>query len=177
MFGYIKNILKKKCLKDAAVHAGKRNVVAYNFETANTLGVIYPFNIDMGAVAGALKSITERYGIELVFMIYFPQEKLPAGIEESTPSQILFSDNECNWFGKPKTAAIDSFVNTKFNILVDLSSKTWFPLQYIATASHANFKIGRMNDETNNPYDFVLAGSTGDEQFIKDLETYLYKIK
>jgi hypothetical protein len=177
MFGYIKNILKRKSLKTAAVRAGKRNVVAYNFETAKTLGVIYPFNINMGAVVGALKNITERYDIELVFMIYFPQEKLPEGIGESTPSQIFFSDNECNWFGKPKIATIDSFVNTKFNILVDLSSKMWFPLQYIATASHADFKIGRISGETNNIYDFVLAGSAGDEQFIKDLETYLYKIK
>ncbi|MDR1594181.1 MAG: hypothetical protein LBS43_06830 [Prevotellaceae bacterium] len=177
MFGYIKNILKRKSLKDAAVRVGKRNKATYNFETAKVMGVIYPFNINMASVAGALKDISERYDIELVFMVYFPQEKLPEGIAENTPSQIFFSDNECNWFGKPKVAAINSFVNTKFNILVDLSSKEWFPLQYIAVASHADFKIGRMNGETNNPYDFVLAGNVNDEQFIKVLETYLYKIK
>jgi hypothetical protein len=176
MFGYIKNILKIKCLKDA-VRVGKRRDVAYNFETAKTMGVIYPFSINMGSVVNALKSITERYDIELVFMIYFPQEKLPEGIGESTPSQIFFSDNECNWFGKPKTVAVNNFVNTRFNLLVDLSSKIWFPLQYIAISSQADFKTGRMNSETNNPYDFVLAGSAGDEQFIKDLETYLCKIK
>jgi hypothetical protein len=176
MFGYIKNFLKSKCLKDAIFQAKKRREVAYNFETAKTMGVIYPFNINMGAVLNALTDITQRYNIEMVFMIYFPQDKLPEGIDESSPSQIFFSNNECNWFGKPKTAAIDSFINTKFNILIDLSSKLWFPLQYIAISSHADFKIGCIN-ETNSPYNFVLLGSANEERFIKDLETYLHKIK
>ncbi|MDR1170066.1 MAG: hypothetical protein LBK97_04435, partial [Prevotellaceae bacterium] len=159
------------------VQAKKRREVAYNFETAKTMGVIYPFNLDMGAVLNVLNNITERYDIKMVFMIYFPQEKLPEGIGEGSLSRIFFSDNECNWFGKPKTAAINDFVNTKFNILVDLSSKFWFPLHYIAVSSNAEFKIGRISDETNNPYSFVLVGSANEEQFVKDLETYLYKIK
>jgi hypothetical protein len=177
MFRYIKNILKSKCLKDATVHAKKRREVAHNFETAKTMGVIYPFNIDMGMVLNVLNDITERYDIKMVFMIYFPQEKLPEGIGKSSSSRIFFSDNECNWFGKPKTMVINDFINTKFNILVDLSSKFWFPLQYIAISSNADFKIGRLNDEANNPYNFVLVGSADEEQFVKDLETYLYKIK
>jgi hypothetical protein len=177
MFGYIKNILKNKCLKDAAVRVGRKREVAYNFETAKTMGVIYPFNVNMSGVVNTLKNIMKRYDIEIVFIIYFPQEKLPEGIDKNSPLQIFFSNNECNWFEKPKTAAVNSFINTKFNILVDLSSTVWYPLQYIATASHADFKIGRMNSETNNPYDFVLAGSADDEQFFKDLETYLCKIK
>ncbi|MDR2286525.1 MAG: hypothetical protein LBE04_03475 [Prevotellaceae bacterium] len=177
MFGYIKNIIKNKCLKDAAVRTGRRREVAYNFETAKTMSVIYPFNINMSGIMNVLKNITKQYDIEIVLVMYFPQEKLPEGVGENSPSQIFFSNNECNWFGKPKTAAINSFINTKFNILVDLSIKVWFPLQYIATASHADFKIGRINSETNNPYDFVLAGSADDERFFKDLETYLCKIK
>ncbi|MDR0604835.1 MAG: hypothetical protein LBG80_11075 [Bacteroidales bacterium] len=176
MFGYIKNILKSKCLKNAAVYAKKRQESAYNFETAKTMGVIYPFNINMDATLNALAYITQKYDIEAVFMIYFPQDKLPEDMGENSPSRIFFSDNECNWFGKPKTAAINSFVNTKFNILIDLSAKFWFPLQYIAVSSHADFKIGRIN-QVNNPYNFVLLGSANEEQFFKDLERYLHKIK
>jgi hypothetical protein len=177
MFSYIKKFLKNKCLKDATIHAKKRREVAYNFGTAKTMGVIYPFNIGMEEVLNAFNDVTQQHDIKLVFMIYFPQDKLPEGIGESSPSRIFFSDNECNWFGKPKNAAINSFINTQFNILVDLSVQLWFPLQYIAIASHAEFKIGRMNDETNNPYNFVLLGSENERQFIKDLETYLHKIK
>ncbi|MDR0725343.1 MAG: hypothetical protein LBF59_04960 [Prevotellaceae bacterium] len=177
MFGYIKNILKNECLKSVTIRAKKRREVAYNFETAKTMGVIYPFDVGMSTILDALNDIAQRYDIEIVFLIYFPQEKLPVGISENSPSRIFFSDNECNWFGKPKTAAIYSFINTKFNILIDLSSKFWFPLQYITISSHADFKIGRISEETNNPYNFVLSGSASAERFIKDLETYLHKIK
>ncbi|MDR1338654.1 MAG: hypothetical protein LBK58_01115 [Prevotellaceae bacterium] len=177
MFGYIKNILKNNSLKSAAACAEKRKELAYNFETAKTMGVIYPFNINIDTVLNAVKDVAERYNIELVFMIYFPQEKLPGGIEINSPSRIFFSDNECNWFGKPKAAPIKSFVDTRFNLLIDLSSKIWFPLQHIAIASSADFKIGRINHGTYNPYNFVLLGSENEAQFINDLETYLYRIK
>jgi hypothetical protein len=176
MFRYIKNILESECLKNAVVNAKKRKKNTYNFETAKTMGVLYPFNTNMDTVRNVLADITQKYNIEIIFMVYFPQDKLPEGIDSSS-SQIFFSDNECNWFGKPKIAAINSFINTGFNLLVDLSSKFWFPLQYIAISSHADFKIGRINDETNNPYNFVLLGSTSEEQFFKNLETYLHKIK
>jgi hypothetical protein len=177
MFGFIKNVLKSKCLKDATIRAKKRKEVAYNFETAKIVGVIYPFNINMGKVLNALDDITQRYNIEIIFVTYFPQDKLPEGVGENSPARIFFSNHECNWFGKPKTVAINNFINKPFNLLIDLSVKFWFPLQYIAIASNACFKIGRINGETNNPYNFVLLGSENEGQFIKDLETYLHKIK
>jgi hypothetical protein len=177
MFGYIKNILKNKNLKSATASDGKRQEVAHNFETAKTMGVIYPFNINIDTVLNVIKDIAQRYDIELIFMIYFPQDKLPEGIDINSPSRICFSNNECNWFGKPKAMSIKNFANTEFNILIDLSTRIWFPLQYIAISSHADFKIGRINHEIYNPYDFVLLGSENEAQFIKDLETYLYKIK
>jgi hypothetical protein len=177
MFGFIKNILKNKCLKNATARAKKRKKGAYNFETAKTMGVIYPFSINMGKVLNALDDITQRYNIEIVFVTYFPQDKLPEGVSENAMSRIFFSDNECNWFGKPKSVAINNFIDKPFNILIDLSVKFWFPLQYISIASHADFKIGRINSETNNPYNFVLLGSENEGQFVKDLETYLHKIK
>jgi hypothetical protein len=177
MFGFIKNILKNKSLRDATVHAKTRKEIAYNFETAKTMGVIYPFNDNMETVLNTLNDIMQRYDIEVVFVTYFPQDKLPEGVSENTPSWIFFSDHECNWFGKPKTMSINNFINKQFNLLVDLSTEFWFPLQYIIVSSHADFKIGRINSETNNPYDFVLLGSNSEGQFIKDLETYIHKIK
>jgi hypothetical protein len=176
MFEYIKNIVRNRCLKEALVRARKREKYAHNFETSKTVGIIYPFNINMGEVQTVLNEIAKQYDIEMTLMIYFPQDKLPEGIEKNSPSRIFFSNNECNWFGKPKTAEINSFIVTKFNILIDLSLYSWFPLRYIAIASGAEFKIGR-NNEANNPYNFVLSGSASEEQFIKDLEKYLYKIK
>ncbi|MDR1581824.1 MAG: hypothetical protein LBS55_00950 [Prevotellaceae bacterium] len=177
MFEYIKNILKNKCLKRAIIHAKRRKRVAHNFETAKTMGVIYSFNINMEAVLSILDDITKRYNIERDMIIYYPYQDNPPQVDQSSSSQIFFSTDKCNWFGKPKTVDINKFINTEFSILIDLSPESCFPLQYIAVSSHANFKIGRINDETNDLYDFVLLGSKDEEQFIRDLEAYLYKIK
>jgi hypothetical protein len=176
MFGFIKNILKNKCLKDAVNRAKKKDRIAHNFETAKTMGVIYPSNINMNAVLDVLKDIANRYNIKVEIIIYYSPNELPE-IGQSDLPQIFFSDDKCNWFGKPVTADVNNFIKTNFNILIDLSTTALFPLQYIAATSHADFKIGRIKDETNDLYDFVLLGSKNEEWFIKDLETYLYKIK
>ncbi|MDR1886361.1 MAG: hypothetical protein LBQ70_00460 [Prevotellaceae bacterium] len=168
--------MKNRSLKDAAVRAKKRREAAYNFETAKTMGIIYPFGINIDTVLSAMKDVAKRYDIKLTSLIYFPQDKLPEGIE-TNPSLIFFSNNECNWFGKPKTTAINRFVDTNFNLLIDLSPIVWYPLHYIAISSRADFKIGRITHETYNPYNFVLLGSKSEEHFIKDLTAYLYKIQ
>jgi hypothetical protein len=176
MSEYIKNIFKKRSLKKATANAEKRKKTVYNFKTAKTMGIIYPFNISTDTVLNVMKDIAKRHNVELSFLIYVPQKYLPERIEENSLSQIFFSDNECNWFGKPIAAPVKNFINTKFDILIDLSEKLWFPLLYTAIASNACFKIGRVNCEPN-PYSLTLLGSKNEEQFVIDLETYLYKIK
>jgi hypothetical protein len=175
MFEYIKNSLRNKSLRTAISHSKKRKSFAHNFETTDTMGIIFPFTPDGFDVLNLMKNIAKKYDIAITFIIYFPQDKLPEGTETSS-MRIFFSNNECNWFGKPKTAAINDFINTKFDILIDLSSKLWFPLQYIASSSYANFKIGRINEQ-DNPFDFLLLGSNTEEQFINELEKYINKIK
>lgn len=169
-----KDYFRKKCIKKAVALSAKRKVTAHNFETTKTMGVMLPFRSDMDDVMNRLKKIAKDNGIETTFAIYFAQDKLPESAE-SVQSRIVFSNKECNWFGRPKSPEITGFIKTPFDILIDLSSEIWFPLQYIAITSHANFKIGRLNGEIN-PYDFLLVGSNTEEQFVKDLETYLHKI-
>ncbi|MDR1896451.1 MAG: hypothetical protein LBR10_06640 [Prevotellaceae bacterium] len=175
MFQYIKNIFRKQCLKTALARMAQRKVVAHNFATTKTMGVMLPFNVEIDEILGTFKKIAKENKTEVIFIIYFPQEKLPEDVR-STYSKIMFSDQECNWFGKPAMMEITDFINKKFDILIDLSSKIWFPLQYIAISSKADFKIGRINEEIN-PYDFLLLGCDTEKQFINELETYLHKIK
>lgn len=175
MFNFIKQYFRKKCIKTASLKSSKREVIAHNFETTKTMGIILPFRSDMDDVTNRLKNIARNNNIELTFVIYFPQDKLPE-TAVSTPERIVFSNKECNWYGKPGNQQINDFIKYKYDILIDLSSETWFPLQYISLFSNASFKIGRINEE-NNPYDFLLVGSGSEEQFVKDLESYLHKIK
>jgi hypothetical protein len=175
MFEYVKNKLRNRCLKGAIAYANRRKALAHNFETTDTMGIIIPFNSEGFEVINLMKGVAKKYDIKMTYLIYFPMDKLPEGTETNS-TLIFFSNNECNWFGKPKMPEIKDFINTRFHIIIDFSAKFWFPLQYITSASHANFKIGRIN-EHGNPYDFLLIGSVNEEQFISELEKYIHKIK
>jgi len=174
MFDSIKNYFREKALNAVSTASSKRKVEGRNFETTKIMGVVLPFRSDMDNVMNRIKTIAKENKIETTFLIYFPQDKLPE-TAFPTPSRIIFSNKECNWYGKPNDQDINNFIKRKFDILIDLSPEVWFPLQYTSAASCANFKIGRIDEEIN-PYDFLLLGSKTEDNFIKDLELYLHKI-
>jgi hypothetical protein len=148
-------------------------VTAHNFSTARRIGVIFPFFADMNKIAALLKTIATKYKLQLHTVIYF-DDKLEMNVL-STEREIWFSDKACNWFGKPKMTDIDNFIDERFDILVDLSTKTYFSLQYISIKSKADFKIGRISEESV-PYDLVITGCDTEKCFMEKLEFYLQKI-
>ena len=172
MFGYIRNIMRKKHLKRMVKLSKKRNITVHNFETAHTVGVAMSPSADMDKVMYLLDNLVKRYNLEISFAIYFPEEKLPEHVVVEK-NKILFANDGCNWYGKPKNREIDKFAGCEFNILIDLSEQACFPLQHLVAASKANFKIGNNNAQF---YDFMLLGNSCNEDFIINMETYLQKI-
>lgn len=59
----------------------------------------------------------------------------------------FFSKDQLNWFGKPKGIIIRNFLNKEYDILIDLSLKTFYPLTYLLAASPARYKIGRLTED------------------------------
>ena len=55
---------------------------------------------------------------------------------------INFSNKNLNWFGKPYGHLITNFLDYEYDILIDLSLKNHYPLNYLLKASTAKFKIG-----------------------------------
>ena len=53
-----------------------------------------------------------------------------------------FSNNNLNWFGKPYGHLITNFLDYEYDILIDLSLKNHYELNYFFKASIAKFKIG-----------------------------------
>ena len=173
MLSFIKDLFRKNCIGAATKRSRLKTVTAHNFDTARKVGVISPFLADMNKIAAMLKTIAGKYKLQLHTVIYF-DDKLEMNVL-STQYEIWFSDKACNWFGKPKMTDINNFIDARFDILVDLSTKTYFPLQYISIKSKADFKIGRIND-ASVPYDLVITGCDTEKCFMDKLEYYLNKI-
>lgn len=57
------------------------------------------------------------------------------------------SKAQLNWYGKPKGMIIDNFLEEDYDVLIDLSLKSHYPLTYLTLASSAEFKVGRFRKD------------------------------
>lgn len=69
------------------------------------------------------------------------------------PEADYFFKNQLNWLSKPSSTVVDHFVAEPFDILIHLSLKDLYPLDYIAATSRAGLKIGRASSAIAHCYD------------------------
>jgi hypothetical protein len=67
-----------------------------------------------------------------------------------------FTSKNLNWYLKPSTHFINDFIKKDFDMLIDLSIDSCFPIQYIGGLSKAKFKVGRYGINPLNFYDLML---------------------
>ena len=61
--------------------------------------------------------------------------------KESAGSNII-TRKENNWLGWPRSGAVDTFIETEFDLLLNCTVQPCYPLEVITALSHAAFKIG-----------------------------------
>lgn len=87
----------------------------------------------------------------------------------------FFSRKNCNWYGKPKNPSVDTFIDNEYDILIDLSLDSSFPIEYIVSLSKAKLKVGRFVEGSEHIYDFMLDVSKDNtlDNLINQIELYL----
>jgi hypothetical protein len=90
----------------------------------------------------------------------------------------LLSEEDVEWNYIPKKDKIINFINSEFDILINLCTEICFPLTYVTALSKSLFKVGAYNPKQAVIFDFMLATKqqsiTG---FSAELKYYLDKIK
>jgi len=66
-----------------------------------------------------------------------------------------FSKKDFNWYGSIENVLVQDFINEPFNIFIDLSLESSYPLEYITSLTQANFTVGQFN-ESKLSYDFMI---------------------
>ncbi|MEX1188217.1 MAG: hypothetical protein WED33_03100 [Bacteroidia bacterium] len=94
------------------------------------------------------------------------------------PESDYFFKNQLNWLSQPSASVVDHFIQEPFDILINLSMKDLFPLDYIAAKSKAGLKIGRASSAISNHYDisFHMAENADLESFAYTIIHYLSQI-
>jgi len=156
----------------------KRDASFQNYTTAKNIGIIFnATHQDTYETARKyIKTISDK-GLKIKALGFVDSKEVLDFYQKSTYFD-YFSRKNLNWYSKPNNPNTEEFINTKFDILIDLSIIEDFPIQYIVALSKAKFKVGCVK-ENENFYDFMLQLNEKKQLsfFIEQLDYYFNMIK
>lgn len=176
MFGGIKKSIGRRALKRQCRQQQSERKF-HNFNTAKSVGILYLYSTATDNDIHMLtKFLTER-NIKVQALAYSPESTPPQSFV-TTINKRLFYKEQLNWFGKPVSGEVDNFIRSNFDILIDFGNAPCYPMQYVATLSCAQMRVGKVA-YPGNPYEFILSiPEQGDNKFfIEQLKHYLLSIQ
>ena len=140
--------LKEKSIKKNLNLILKTRVVDSSNNKIETLGIL--LNADETNDFETLKTIAETLNVrpnKLKIIAFTTSRK-----EVTYSWNVCFNQKDFNWKGKINNVELQSFLDTKFDILISYYSEDVLELKYLTAASNAKFKVGifqndkRIND-------------------------------
>lgn len=133
-----------------------RYQMVQNLTTARSIGIVFYLHdqTTMDEVLN-LKQYFEGLNIHVQALGYYNGKEIPQYYTMHSGVDI-FDKERVNWFGKPDSPIIDTFVSRNFDILVDLNFDEIITLRWISSLSKARFKVGAANYQ-KNPFDLIVS--------------------
>jgi hypothetical protein len=158
----------------------KREIYYSNFKNIRKIGIVW--DASRPSEFAYLSRFHQRMHdikIEVNILGYFPGKNLP---DQYTAIRYLrcIRKNEINIFYQPDSSETSSFINTPFDILIDINFNKLFPLTYVTTLSRARFKVGLFDNETaESPFDLMMEikNPVDIEDYLTQVIQYLEMIK
>lgn len=93
-------------------------------------------------------------------------------------SQDIITVKDIDWRYQPKKPFVKEFINTEFDILIDLSLNDHLPLLYCSALSQAGLKVGRFQEDHELFYDLMIHAGPDEtiDSFSKQVIHYLSRI-
>jgi len=155
-----------KCIENTKAYLGqhtihsylrknKRQVNACNINNAKTIGILFnaTHQISFDIVKEMVKNIANKEN-KIEVLGYVDSKNLidhylyRKGFD-------FFTHKQLNWYYKPVDETVHSFIEKKFDILINLSLDEPYPIQYIVALSKAKFKVGKYS-QGNEYLDFMI---------------------
>lgn len=146
----------------------RRNKKFVNLDSAKTAGIV--FNCEDRAAFEDLKKTLSQKHIKCTELCFI------AGSADNLANCI--SNNDFSFWGMPKSSVLTDFLNTEFDLLIDLSMSSSVQAQVIRALSRASFKAG-WSDTQPDFFDLSIDVSKRREPsfLVAQLTHYLDKIK
>ena len=135
----------------------KRKVYYSNISRIKTIGIVWDASKsqDFSTLSKFHQKMNER-GINVTIFGYYPGKELP---DQYTALRYLtcIRNKEVSFFYLPSSAEAENFINTAYDILIDINFEKVFPVFCIAALSIARFKVGLFDKEAgNSAYDLMI---------------------
>ena len=84
----------------------------------------------------------------------------------------VITSKDLNWMGLPSTESCESFINTEFDLLLNIALVQTLPLTFITALSRAKFKIG-WSPVDNNYFDLnIKIGTKQDALYLAEQQIF-----
>ena len=113
-------------------------------------------------------------------IFFFDFRKLTEGERLITSITTTILKKDLNWFGKPSREKVSLMLDGEPDLFISLLPTNDFPLEFMATASRAHFKIGRVQ-LPDNTFDLVIKDpedrKLNEAEVCKELIKFMGKIR
>ena len=129
-----------------------------NFTDVRNIGIVWDASrTEEFAILSRFYQKMHDRNIDVTIIAYFPGKELPDKYTAIRYFTCMKKD-EVNFLYCPVHPDTESFINTEFDILIDLNFRNHFPLVYVTSLSRAGLKVGLagLKPETS-PFDLMLS--------------------
>jgi len=166
-------ILRKK------VARSKRKIHYSSIKNVKNIGIVWDASkIEEFASLSRFFQKMHESKTDVKIMGYFSGKSLPNQLTAVRYLSII-KNEELNFFYHPVSRDASTFVNNRFDVLIDINFKKLVPLQYISSLSNAGFKVGLFESGTrHSPFDLMmdLKSPVNVEDYLNQIVHYLEMI-
>jgi hypothetical protein len=166
-----------KFKKELKKSVSQREVIGW--EAGKKIGLLYDAtnDTDFEVMKQYVKQVRSQQK-EVLALGYINKKVLP----QSRFPQLgldFFTKKDMGWKMIPNNLAVSNFIKESYDIVINLSDNTIFPLSYIAAISKAKFRVGRFDKHYVHCYDMMIEtnNETDMKSLIQQTEDYLKKLK
>lgn len=156
----------------------KRNLKPINLDSARTVALLYYLPDE--ATYKIMESILSRLiDINLkVRVVAYTNQKFYPHYFIPKISQDILTAKDVNWRLQPQKPFVKEFIETEYDILIDLSLEDHLPLLYCAALSKAGIKVGRFQEDHELFYDLMIHAGPDEtiDSFATQVIHYLSRI-
>jgi len=132
-----------------------RSKIVHNFSTAQKICIIFEGSCTENIrYIKKFRQYLESLDKETFMLGYIDADEIPGEII-FWRNTTVFNKKDTDIVFRPKKYISTPFLEKKFDILIDLSLKEYFPLQYLNCLSSSSFKVGRFG-ENQNDHDLMI---------------------